>query len=72
MQVQTFSVGVTKPTPSDRYAVLAGVDASATAINWNGQTNTTFQSGEWRLHVSTVAYVCAIAVPITYTYTPLF
>ena len=48
MQLQTFSVGVTRPSPSDKYAVLAGVDMAATAINWNGQMKPTCQSGEWR------------------------
>jgi len=47
VEVQTFTVGVTKPSPADKYAVLASVDMAATAINWSGQINTTCQSGEW-------------------------
>jgi len=47
VQIQTFPVGMTRPSPADKYAVLAGVDTAATAINWNGQTSsTTGQSGE--------------------------
>jgi len=45
MQTQTYSVALTKPSPADKYAVLASVDMAATAINWNGQMNSTCQSG---------------------------
>jgi len=46
VQMQTYSVGTAKQSPSDKYAVLASVDTTATAINWSGQMNTTSQSSE--------------------------
>jgi len=52
MQARLYSVGVTKALSSDKYAVLAGVDTAATAINWDGHTNTTWQSGEWRYEMA--------------------
>jgi len=46
MQAQTYSVGMTKPSESDKYAVLASVDTAATAINWSSQMNASCQSSE--------------------------
>jgi len=55
MQARTYSVGITMQSPSDKYAVLAGVDTAATAINWTSQMNTTCQSSEFISDVSIVA-----------------
>ena len=46
MQARTYAVSVTKQSPSDKYAVLAGVDTTATAINWNGHMSSSCQSGK--------------------------
>jgi len=69
MQEQTYSVGMTKPSPSDKYAVLASIDTAATAINWNGQMNTTCQSSECIWHVSSVTNIFTIVpVPAIFIY----
>ena len=57
MQAQTYSIGVPKSSPADKYAVLASVDTTATAINWSGQMNATCQSSECMSSILTAAYI---------------
>jgi len=68
VQVRTYSVDVTKPS-SDKYAVLASIDTTATSINWNGQMNTTLQSGEAPdALLRTFKFLTAVSLTSVYTF----